>query len=200
MILLTATWRSKLETANDFFGQDFGVARPVQTEPAPEKPKPEKGFVQGALEFFGMDFTSQVGVPRNTAAPTAPNAKFEKVFSNLINQESQGVHATASGKMLTSSAGAEGITQVMPKTSGDPGFGVQPVKNKTEAEYLRFGRDYLKAMLKEFDGDYEKALAAYNAGVGNVKKAIEKGGENWKEKLPKKSETIPYINNILGKK
>lgn len=134
--------------------------------------------------------------------PSAPPArtgrdKFEDVFSKLIGQESGGKHMVGD-KLLTSPVGAEGITQVMPKTGVDPGYGVEPIKNKSREEYVRFGKDYLRAMLKEFEGDYEKALAAYNAGAGSVKKAILKGGADWKEYLPKKSETIPYINNILG--
>lgn len=126
--------------------------------------------------------------------------KFKKVFANLVKQESGGRHTTQDGKLLTSEAGAEGITQVVSKTGVDPGFGVKPLQDNSEKEYLRFGEDYLKALLKEFKYDYEKALAAYNAGVGNVKKAIEKGnakGEDWKKFLPKKKETIPYIENIM---
>lgn len=126
--------------------------------------------------------------------------QFDTVFNRLIGQESGGKHTDATGNLITSGKGAKGITQVMPNTGDDPGFGVDPIKAPTRDEYLRFGRDYLKAMVKEFDGDYEKALAAYNAGVGNVKKAITRGGENWKDYLPKKSETLPYIENILRNK
>jgi soluble lytic murein transglycosylase-like protein len=137
--------------------------------------------------------------------PIAPKIKpvvdrFEEVFSRLTKQESGNRHIDTSGKMITSPKGAQGVTQVMPKTGTDPGYGVEPLKNKSQEEYTRFGRDYLKAMIKEFNGDYEKALAAYNAGAGNVKEAVEKGGAKWKDFLPKKSETIPYINKILGNK
>lgn len=134
-------------------------------------------------------------------APTSPSGHdFDTVFSRLINAESRGRHTDASGKLTTSNKGAEGLTQVMPKTGTLPGFGVTPIQDKTEAEYKRFGRDYLQAMVREFNGDYEKALAAYNAGVGNVQKAILKAGEkgNWKDFLPKPQETLPYINKILG--
>lgn len=201
MTSATVTWRFQVDQATEFFGENFGVARPVPTEPVVEQPKPQKGAVQSALEFFGMDFTAPKSVPRNTAAPTTGGAsKFDTVFNKLIGQESGGNHTDSSGNLTTSPKGAKGITQVMPNTGDDPGFGVDPIKDKSQSEYIRFGKDYLKAMLKEFDGDYEKALAAYNSGVGNVKKAIEDGGSKWKDKLPKKEETIPYINNILGKR
>ena len=48
----------------------------------------------------------------------------------------------------------------------------------------------------------EKALAAYNAGPGNVMKAEGKAdrfGGDWKEYLPRQEETLPYINKILKK-
>jgi soluble lytic murein transglycosylase-like protein len=51
-------------------------------------------------------------------------------------------------------------------------------------------------MLKEFDGDQEKALAAYNAGPDVLKKAIQQEPENWLSLLPK--ETREYVADILG--
>lgn len=130
-----------------------------------------------------------------------PSFSFEQVFNKLVSAESRGRHASASGELTTSPVGAQGITQVMPKTGRDPGFGVTPIQDTSEKEYLRFGRDYLRAMLKEFGGDYEKAVAAYNAGHVSVKRAITKAakeGGDWKNYLPKKSETLPYLKRILG--
>lgn len=125
--------------------------------------------------------------------------EFDKVFAKLVKQESKGKHLNDDGTLVRSKVGAEGITQLMPATAADPGYGIEPVKDKSEKEYMRVGKAYFKAMLSEFNNDYEKALAAYNAGVGNVKKAIKKGGENWKDHLPRKKETLPYIENILAK-
>ena len=167
----------------------------VKASPAPE-PKEEKGILPWLMNWSSPPQRQY----NNEAAPKGSKAsKFETVFSALTTQESRNQHTDAQGNLVTSSKGAQGITQVLPKVGKDPGFGVEPLKDKSEAEYLRFGRDYLKAMLKEFGGDYEKALAAYNAGVGNVKRAITKGGEDWKNYLPKKEETLPYIEKILRK-
>lgn len=163
---------------------------------SPPSPEPEK-----KLPWLMNWATPPQREYQNEAAPKgSKSSKFETVFSALTQAESRGQHTDASGGLTTSPKGAQGITQVMPKVGKDPGFGVAPIKDKTEAEYLRFGRDYLKAMLKEFGGDYEKALAAYNAGVGNVQKAIKKGGEDWKQHLPKGEETLPYIEKILRKR
>ena len=120
--------------------------------------------VTGPWEMPWQDLSSQAAKNR-PVEPSKPVYEFDTVFSNLIGAESQGKHSVG-GKLLTSKAGAEGISQLMPRTAGNPGYGVTPIQDKSEAEYKRFGRDYLKAMLKEFDGDYEKALAAYNAGEG----------------------------------
>lgn len=127
--------------------------------------------------------------------------KFQTVFANLKMAESGNQHTDQYGNLIRSKAGAEGITQLMPATASNPGFGVEPAKDKSQAEYERVGRELLQAFVKRYDGDYEKALAAYNAGPGNVDKAIkraEEEGGNWKDYLPKPEETLPYIEKILG--
>jgi len=130
-----------------------------------------------------------------------PKHTIDTIMPNLIQAESRGVHADAKGKLTTSPAGAEGITQLRPSTAKNPGYGIKPAQDKSEGEYLRVGKEYLQKMYDKF-GSWEQALAAYNAGVGNVTKAISKAeryGGDWKEHLPKKEETIPYIKKILGK-
>lgn len=142
----------------------------------------------------------------STPPPVAPKPiadnGIDNVFSKLVKTESGGVHMDAKGNLTTSPVGAEGITQLMPSTAKKPGFGIEPVKDKSEGEYLRVGKEYLGALYKKFGGDAEKALAAYNAGLGNVQKAIgkaERFGGDWKDHLPKKEETLPYIQKILGR-
>ena len=87
------------------------------------------------------------------------------LFVRLINQESGFNPAARSEK------GALGLAQVMPETAKKPGFGVKPISDRLDPmESLRFGADYFAAMLKRYDGDVAKALAAYNFGPGNVDK------------------------------
>ena len=120
----------------------------------------------------------------------------DALFAALINQESGGRHRNADGSLLRSRAGALGITQIMPETGRDPGYGIQPLQDDSEGEYLRFGKEYLSAMLQTFDGDVQKALAAYNAGAGTVQKAVSLHGDNWLSAMPEESQG--YVPSILA--
>lgn len=121
----------------------------------------------------------------------------DAMMTAIFGQESSGQHRRADGSLVTSPKGARGISQVMPKTGENPGYGVLPLQNHTEAEYRRFGRDYYSAMLKEFGGDTQKALAAYNAGPGAVRKAIAASPTNWLAQYPK--ETQNYVPGVAGR-
>lgn len=72
-----------------------------------------------------------------------------------------------------SSAGAQGMWQFMEATAKDMGLSSierNDWKKSTKAAIL-----YLKWLsFNKFDGDYELALLAYNAGIGRIKKAIKK--------------------------
>ena len=82
-----------------------------------------------------------------------------------------------------SSAGAQGIMQVMPEEQ--KGLGI---KDPFDAEQNIMGAaKLLKAHLKKFNGDYTLAAAAYNAGSGAVKKY---GG------VPPYKETTNYVKKI----
>jgi hypothetical protein len=127
----------------------------------------------------------------------------EDDFSKIISIESNGKHRDAQGNLITSSAGAKGITQIMPATAKDPGYGITPLQDESEEEYTRVGKEYFNAMLEEFDGDKEKAAAAYNTGPGNLQKALkraEETGGDWKQFVA--DETKQYVtkfNNLSTK-
>ena len=95
--------------------------------------------------------------------------------------------------------GARGRMQVMPATARQPGYKVKPARDESEEEYTRVGKDYAMALLKNYGGDLEATLVAYNYGPGNANKWIASGRN--KSDLPK--ETRNYITRVgkqLGEK
>ena len=84
-----------------------------------------------------------------------------------------------------SPAGARGLAQLMPGTA--QAMGVDP--NDPYAN-LEGGARYLRMQLDAFDGDVEKALAAYNAGPNRV---VSAGG------VPAIRETQNYVASIMAR-
>ena len=84
-----------------------------------------------------------------------------------------------------SRAGALGLAQLMPGTARD--LGVDP---RDPYANLGGGARYLRQQLDRFDGDVERALAAYNAGPGRV---IRAGG------IPPIRETQLYVRAVVGR-
>ena len=98
-----------------------------------------------------------------------------------------------------SPAGAVGVMQVMPDTAPEAaklaGVRWDPQAYRTDANYNRLlGIAYLSEMLRRYDGDVEKALAAYNAGPGSLESAMAEHGDNWLAALP--GETQDYVARI----
>lgn len=114
---------------------------------------------------------------------------FQTLVSRVIQQESGG------NPNAVSPVGAAGLMQIMPATARAPGFGVSPMdwdQRFNPAANRAFGEAYLQAMIDRYNGDQERALAAYNWGAGNADK-----WDGQRSSLPE--ETQGYLRNIIDK-
>lgn len=85
-----------------------------------------------------------------------------------------------------SPVGAHGLMQLMPATAKR--FGVKDVWNP--AENINGAARYLAVLNKQFGGDTNRVIAAYNAGEGNVRKY---GG------IPPFKETQDYVKKVMSR-
>lgn len=100
------------------------------------------------------------------------------IFERQIGQESN------FRRGARSPAGAQGIAQFMPATAR--AYGVNLNDNRISDDLDGAAR-YMRDLLRQFDGDYRLALAGYNAGGGNARRAVTQ--------FP---ETRNYVQRILG--
>jgi hypothetical protein len=109
-------------------------------------------------------------VPMNTstlagiaASPfTTGGVSLDALVDAVIQVESGG-----NPNAVNKQSGAFGLMQIIPKTAADPGYDVAPMRDKSPQENVRFGREYLNAMVREF-GDITHGIMAYNAGPGTI--------------------------------
>ena len=104
---------------------------------------------------------------------------------------------------IKSSSGAIGLMQLMEATAVEMANEIGEEIPVTEALYnpeinIKIGIKYYANLLKHYDGNMYLALAAYNAGMGNVDEWIEEG---ILEKDGSNIENIPYkeTNNYVRK-
>lgn len=101
---------------------------------------------------------------------------------------------------------AYGSTQFIDSTWNQYGKGLD--RSSIEGQVTAQGR-YLNDLLKQFDGDYRKAAAAYNAGPERVKtweRRAERNGTDWEDELQASAwggdrvhgfqQTVNYLDNI----
>jgi soluble lytic murein transglycosylase-like protein len=117
----------------------------------------------------------------------------------LVRQES------VFNAMAKSSAGAAGLTQLMPSTARRLTKKVLHKRFKTAFLYdpginVRLGASYLKSLLDLYHGDTVAAVAAYNAGPGRVAEARRSAAPDRDDELLENLpafETRDYVRKVL---
>jgi soluble lytic murein transglycosylase len=164
--------------------------------------RPDLGVMVGrsALQN-GLSEYSTVGFP-NVRVPVASQDDWTMIHA-IARQESQFDRAAISH------AGARGLMQLMPGTARDTatklGLSYDPSALTTDTDYnIMVGSSYFRHIYGIY-GSYPLAVAAYNAGPGNVNKWLRANGDprqpgvdmvDWIEAIPI-YETKNYVQRVL---
>lgn len=149
--------------------------------------------IQGMDGNTGVDRTNTVSSTENFSSYLQTTASLEEIFteaSERYNVPKDLIKAIAKTESdfdpnATSGSGAQGLMQLMPATARELGVtdAYDPYQN------VMGGTKYISQLLNKYDGDVKLALAAYNAGSGNVAKY---GG------IPPFKETQNYVVKVMN--
>lgn len=130
---------------------------------------------RGLQEFRRKQAQDKLGITGKVASAVgAASAKYgvdQKLIQSIIAEESGGdpnaigkeVEVNVRGKKVKTRA--RGAMQIIPQFHWE---GKDPEKLMDADTNVDVGTGYLKYLLKRYNGDYSKAVAAYHAGEGNV--------------------------------
>ncbi len=165
--------------------------------------RPDLGvWVARSARSEGASFYDPAGFPQ---VPIPPAYSHLSVLSHAImRQESSFDRAAASG------AGARGMMQLMPgtarETAGKLGLPYDYSRLTNDPQYnIMLGSRYFSDLMNSFGNYAPLAVAAYNAGPGNVRKWIRENGDprlpgadvlRWVEEIPY-FETKNYVHRVL---
>ncbi|MGN6270811.1 MAG: transglycosylase SLT domain-containing protein [Sphingomonas sp.] len=148
----------------------------------------------------GLDDYVAAGYPTVPVPPTVQ--PYWTIIHAISRQESQ------FDRQIVSRAGAIGLMQLMPgtarETAGRIGLAYSPSSLTDPAYNVQLGVNYFQRMFDNY-GSYPLAIAAYNAGPGNVNKWLAANGDprsgqvdmvDWIEAIPF-SETRGYVQRVL---
>ncbi|WP_353228328.1 lytic transglycosylase domain-containing protein [Novosphingobium sp.] len=163
-------------------------------------------IVGAAAATHGYDDFTRVAFP--LIPVPADRTRSWTMIHAIIRQESQ------FAQNAVSHAGARGLMQMMPRTAGEQagklGLSYSPNALPTtliaDPQFnMAIGGAYFDHLLSVFGGSYPLAVAAYNAGAGNVGKWLRANGDprtgqiewvDWIEHIPIQ-ETRGYVQHVL---
>lgn len=165
--------------------------------------RPDLGVMIGRRALStGQSGYSESSFPR-VPVPTEHQSNWTMIHA-IARQESQFDRAAVSR------AGARGLMQLMPgtarETAGKIGLSYMLESLTEDPQYnIQLGSSYFQKLLNYYGGSYPLAIAAYNAGPGNVNRWINANGDprlpggdmvRWIESIPI-SETRNYVQRVL---
>lgn len=143
--------------------------------------------------------------------PVTDGANSDQLFSAMIRAESGGNQFDNNGSPLMSSKGAVGIAQVTEATGPEAaqlaGLSWDRDKWLNDPRYnATIGHAYFQSQMKRYGGDSVLAVAAYNAGHGQVDKWINQIGDPRKGEISSAEfaakipfeETRNYVSKVVG--
>jgi soluble lytic murein transglycosylase len=155
------------------------------------------GVVLGLFGKFG-DVIQELTLPLRHEDIIRQQAREKRVDAALIAAV---IYSESKFDDRTSSAGARGLMQITPEAAKDierhSGGLTFKLGDLSDPEInIRYGTFLLRELLDRYDGDEVAALAAYNAGPGNVDRW---GGSGLSvEEIPF-PETRAYVEDVLDK-
>jgi len=164
--------------------------------------RPDLGVMVGRSALLnGLSDYTAAGYP-SVRVPAGSNDYWTMIHA-IARQESQ------FNKTAVSHAGARGLMQLMPgtarETAGKLGLGYNAASLTSDTDYnIQLGSSYFARVYNQY-GSYPLAVAAYNAGPGNVNKWIRANGDprtpgvdivDWVEQIPI-YETKNYVQRVL---
>lgn len=144
----------------------------------------------------------QASYPVLMYTPISPE---KALMMAIVRQESM------LNRFAKSDAGAMGMMQLMPDTAKSVArelkLDYSPQKLFDKEYNMRLGSHYISKRIGNLGGSYILAIASYNAGIGNVKKWLDRFGDprqmnnlndiiDWMELIPF-SETRNYVQRVL---
>ncbi len=173
---------SRLPNAKYRLIKTYKTRKPISKKKAVASKKSRKGMAASQIRSACSSPSAQKRADKYQ--------RYIEIYSRIYGVDEALVHSIIKNESCykvtaKSPAGAIGLMQLMPQTAKE-----MKISNPWNPEQnIQGGVKYIAEMIKTFSGDLHLAVAAYNAGPGNVRKY--KG-------IPPFRETRTYVKRVMG--
>ncbi len=181
---------------------DDDADRALAVDLARELARPDLSVMVGRHALRSGDSDYRAAAYPQVPVPSEHRLNWTMIHA-IARQESQ------FDRQIVSHAGARGLMQLMPGTARETAGKIGLSYNLSalyQPDYnIQLGSTYFQRMLSYYGGSYPLAVAAYNAGPGNVNKWLKANGDprlpgadilRWIEEIPI-YETKNYVQRVL---